>query len=65
MITLTRRDVLTILQGDWGTYVQRFRRLSPEAQSTFLVKQGYARFTGWYPLFRVRYNSLFDGLNFI
>jgi hypothetical protein len=44
MTTLTRQDVLNILQGDWGTYVQRYRRLSPGAQSAFLVKQGYARF---------------------
>jgi hypothetical protein len=44
MIALTRQDVLTILQEDWGTYVQRYRNLSPAAQSAFLVKQGYARF---------------------
>jgi hypothetical protein len=44
MTTLTRQEVLNILQGDWAAYVQQFRRLSPEAQSTFLVKQGYARF---------------------
>jgi len=46
MTTLTRQGVLNILQGDWATYVQRFRCLSPEAQSAFLVKQGYARFAG-------------------
>jgi hypothetical protein len=44
MTDLTRQDVLNTLQGDWGTYVQRYRRLSPGAQSAFLVKQGYARF---------------------
>jgi hypothetical protein len=44
MTILTRQEVLNILQRDWGTYVQRFRCLSLEAQSTFLVKQGYARF---------------------
>jgi hypothetical protein len=44
MTTLTRQDVLNILQVDWGTYVLRFRCLSPEAKSAFLVKQGYARF---------------------
>jgi hypothetical protein len=44
MTALTRQDVLNILQGDWATYVQRFRCLSPEAQSTFLAEQGYARF---------------------
>ena len=44
MTALTRQDVLTILQEDWGTYVQCYRRLSPAAQSAFLLKQGYARF---------------------
>lgn len=44
MTTLTRQEVLKILQGEWGTYMQRFRRLSPEARSAFLEKQGYARF---------------------
>jgi len=44
MTTLTRQEVLNILQGDWAAYVQQFRHLSPEAQSTFLVKQGYAQF---------------------
>jgi len=44
MTALTRQKVLNILQGDWATYVQRFRCLSPEAQSIFLAKQGYARF---------------------
>lgn len=44
MTALTRQDVLNILQGDWATYVQRFRCLSPEAQSTLLAEQGYGRF---------------------
>ena len=44
MTAQSRQDVLNILQGDWATYVQRFRCLSPEAQSTFLAEQGYARF---------------------
>jgi hypothetical protein len=44
MTARTRQDVLNILQGDWGTYVQRFRCLSPEAQSAFLAEQGYSRF---------------------
>ena len=44
MTDLTRQDVLNILQGGWATYVQRFRCLSPEAQSTFLAEQGFARF---------------------
>ena len=44
MTTLTRQEFLNILQRDWATYVQRFQCLSPDAQSAFLVKQGYARF---------------------
>jgi hypothetical protein len=44
MTARTRQDVLNILQGGWGTYVQRFRCLSPEAQSAFLAEQGYSRF---------------------
>jgi hypothetical protein len=44
MTTFTRQEVLNILQGDWATYVHRFQSLSPEVQSAFLLKQGYARF---------------------
>ncbi len=40
----TRQEVLDILQKDWAEYVQKFRGLPSESQSTFLVKQGYARF---------------------
>ena len=43
MTTITRKDILNVLQRDWATYVQRFHTLSPVAQSDFLVKQGYAR----------------------
>ncbi len=43
MAELTREQVFDALQYGWGTYVARFRRLSPAAQATFLVKQGYAR----------------------
>jgi len=44
MTPLTRQELLNILQKDWAEYVQRFQSLSPETQSTFLEKQGYARF---------------------
>lgn len=44
MITLTRQDVLNILQAEWATYVKQFRCLSPEAQTTFIAEQGFARF---------------------
>ncbi|MCX6029924.1 MAG: hypothetical protein NT169_11570 [Chloroflexi bacterium] len=43
MTELTRAQVLGALCEGWGTYVARFRRLSPAAQAAFLVKQGYAR----------------------
>ena len=38
-----RDQALDALQGDWAGYVERFRRLSPEAQAAFLQQQGYAR----------------------
>jgi hypothetical protein len=40
---LTRGQIISALQGGWGTYVERFKRLSPEAQAAFLARQGYAR----------------------
>jgi hypothetical protein len=44
MATLTRQEVLDVLQGDWAEYVHGFFSLSSEAQSAFLRQQGYARF---------------------
>jgi hypothetical protein len=38
-----REQALDALHGDWAGYVERFRRLSPEAQAAFLQQQGYAR----------------------
>ncbi|MGE5776292.1 MAG: hypothetical protein ACM33V_08730 [Chloroflexota bacterium] len=38
-----QQHVLDILQGDWAEYVEKLRRLSPQARSTFLASQGYAR----------------------
>ncbi len=43
MTELTREQVVGALQDGWGTYVERFERLSPEAQADFLARQGYAR----------------------
>jgi hypothetical protein len=43
MPDLTREQLLHTLQHGWGTYVERLRRLSPEAQAALLAKQGYAR----------------------
>jgi hypothetical protein len=44
MASLTRQDILSVLQGDWAEYIHGFRSLSAEAQSAFLTRQGYARF---------------------
>ena len=43
-MTITREQILESLHTDWGTFVERFQRLSPEAQATYLQQQGYARF---------------------
>jgi hypothetical protein len=43
MIELTREQIISALRDGWGTYVERFERLSPEAQAAFLARQGYAR----------------------
>jgi hypothetical protein len=43
-MTITREQLLASLHTDWGTFVERFQRLSPEAQSAYLQQQGYARF---------------------
>jgi hypothetical protein len=43
-MTITRAQILASLHTDWGTFVERFQRLSPEAQAMYLHQQGYARF---------------------
>lgn len=43
-MTITREQILESLHTDWGTFVERFQRLSPEAQAAYLQQQGYARF---------------------
>ncbi len=43
MTELTREQLIDTLQNGWGTYVEGFRRLSPQAQADFLQQQGYAR----------------------
>jgi hypothetical protein len=43
-MTITREQLLASLHTDWGTFIERFRRLSPEAQAAYLQQQGYARF---------------------
>jgi hypothetical protein len=43
MDTLSREQVIDALEQGWGTYVARFRQLTPEAQAESLARQGYAR----------------------
>lgn len=43
MTELTREQTLDALENGWGTYVRRFKQLSPAEQEEFLRKQGYAR----------------------
>ncbi len=43
MTELIREQLIDTLQNGWGTYVERFRRLAPQAQADFLRQQGYAR----------------------
>jgi hypothetical protein len=46
MDKITRQQFLDRLQNNWQNYAGRFHRLSPEAQTAFLVKQGYANLAG-------------------
>ena len=41
---ITREQILASLHSDWGTFAERFHRLSPEAHAAYLQQQGYARF---------------------
>jgi len=43
MTELTREQIMSALRDGWGSYVERFERLPPEAQAAFLARQGYAR----------------------
>jgi hypothetical protein len=44
MKEFTLRDVMQVLEEGWGEYVKHFDRLSPEAQTAFLHKEGFASF---------------------
>jgi hypothetical protein len=44
MIELTREQILDTLQHGWGTYVERFQRLSSKEQAAFLNKAGLRPF---------------------
>ncbi|HTP07809.1 MAG TPA: DinB family protein [Anaerolineae bacterium] len=43
-MSLTREQLLASLHTDWGTFIECYQRLSPEAQTAYLQQQGYARF---------------------
>jgi hypothetical protein len=42
-MTLIREQLLASLHTDWGTFVERFQCLSPDAQAAYLQQQGYTR----------------------
>ena len=44
MPAVTRGELLEALEREWGTYVERYSRLSGEEKKRFLKKQGYTRF---------------------
>jgi hypothetical protein len=44
MPEVTRNGLLQSLAQDWGTYVERYHRLSEDGRRRFLREQGYARF---------------------
>jgi hypothetical protein len=44
MASLTRQEALRLLQRDWAEYIHQFHCLTPQEQSAFLTRQGYARF---------------------
>jgi len=44
MAEFTLKDVMRVLDEGWGSYVAKFNALSPEAQTTFLQKEGFESF---------------------
>jgi hypothetical protein len=44
MASVSRKELLDALDKDWGTYVERYRRLTEDGKKRFYTKQGYARF---------------------
>ena len=44
MAEFTLRDVMQVLEEGWGEYVKQFNALSPETQTSFLQKEGFASF---------------------
>ena len=44
MTEFTLREVMHVLEGGWGVYVKQFNALDPDAQTTFLEKEGFETF---------------------
>jgi hypothetical protein len=44
MADVTRSELQQSLERDWGTYVERYRKLSPDEKKRFVNAQGYERF---------------------
>ena len=44
MASISRKELLDALDKEWGTYVERYRRLTEDGKKRFNKKQGYARF---------------------
>jgi hypothetical protein len=42
-MSFTREQLLDSLYTDWGTFVERYQRLSLKDQAAYLQQQGYAR----------------------
>jgi hypothetical protein len=71
MTELTREQIISALQDGWGTYVECFERLSPEARAAFLARQGYARLAdllghvvAWWEEGQPAISALLDDPNF-
>jgi len=44
MEEFTLRDVMQVLEEDWGEYIKQFNALSPDERATFLKKEGFDSF---------------------
>lgn len=46
MTPVTREQIVSTLQNDWGTYIERFHRLPAAEQAAFLERQGCPHLAG-------------------
>jgi len=44
MAAISRKELQQSLEQDWGTYVERYRRLTEDEKRRFVKAQGFARF---------------------